>query len=146
MSSRYLSNPGMEHWKAAKRVIRYLKRTKDYILIYKRSDQLEIIGYSDSNFVGCQDSRKSTSGYIYLLVGGAISWKSAKQTLIVSSTMAVEFIAYYEAYNHGIWLRIHLLRDYHLRPFMSTPLIWVLYLFRMYCFSGSLYFRSLSVV
>ena len=53
MLGRYLSNPGMEHWKAAKRVLRYLKRTKDYMLMYRRSDQLEIIGYTDSNFTGC---------------------------------------------------------------------------------------------
>ena len=105
MLGRYLSNPGMDHWKAAKRVMRYLQRTKDYMLTYRRSDQLEIIGYSDSDFVGCQDSRRSTSGYVYLLAGGAISWKSCKQTLIASSTMAAEFIACYEASNHGIWLR-----------------------------------------
>ena len=66
---------------------------------------MEIIGYSDSDFAGCQDSRRSTSGYVYLLGGGAISWKSAKQTLITSSTMAAEFVACYEASNHGIWLR-----------------------------------------
>ncbi|XP_052210381.1 secreted RxLR effector protein 161-like [Diospyros lotus] len=105
MLGRYLNNPGMDHWKAAKQVMRYLQRTKDYMLTYRRSDQLEIIGYSDSDFAGCQDSRSSTSGYIYLLAGGAISWRSAKQTLIASSTMEAEFMACYEASNHGIWLR-----------------------------------------
>ncbi|KAL5545114.1 hypothetical protein UlMin_008898 [Ulmus minor] len=89
----------------AKRVMRYLQRTKEYMLTYRRSDQLEIIGYSDSDFAGCQDSRRSTSGYIYLLAGGAISWRSAKQTLITSSTMDAEFVACYGASNHGIWLR-----------------------------------------
>ena len=64
MLGRYLSNPGMDHWKATKRVMRYLKRTKDYMLTYSRSDQLEIIGYSDSDFAGCQDNRRSTSGNI----------------------------------------------------------------------------------
>ena len=105
MLGRYLSNPGMDHWVAAKRVMRYLKRTKDYMLTYHKSDQLEIIGYSDSDYAGCQDSRRSTSGYIFLLAGGAISWKSAKQTLITSSTMEAEFVACYEASNQGIWLR-----------------------------------------
>jgi hypothetical protein len=105
MLGRYLSNPGMDHWKAAKKVMRYLKRTKDYMLTYRRSDQLEITGYSDSDFAGCQDSKRSTSGYIYMLAGGAVSWRSAKQTLTASSTMAAEFIACYEASNHGIWLR-----------------------------------------
>ncbi|RVW19330.1 Retrovirus-related Pol polyprotein from transposon TNT 1-94 [Vitis vinifera] len=105
MLGRYLSNPGMYHWRAAKRVMRYLQRTKEYMLTYRRLDQLELIGYSDSDFVGCQDSRRSTLGYIYLLAGGAISWRSAKQTLVTSSTMEAEFVACYEASNQGIWLR-----------------------------------------
>ncbi|XP_059597761.1 secreted RxLR effector protein 161-like [Vitis vinifera] len=105
MLGRYLSNPGIDHWRAAKRVMRYLQRTKEYMLTYRRLDQLELIGYSDSDFAGCQDSRRSTSGYIYLLAGGAISWRSAKQTLVTSSTMEAEFVACYEASNQGIWLR-----------------------------------------
>ena len=103
MLGRYLSNPGMDHWKAAKRVMRYLQRTKHYMLTYKRSDQLEIVGYSDSDFAGCKDSVRSTSGYVYLLAGGAISWKSAKQALIATSTMEAEFIACFEASNHALW-------------------------------------------
>ncbi|RVW88213.1 Retrovirus-related Pol polyprotein from transposon TNT 1-94 [Vitis vinifera] len=102
---RYLSNPGMDIWKKAKRVMRYLQRTKDYTLTYHRSSHLEIVGYLDSDFTGCLDSRRSTSGYIFMLAGGAVSWKSVKQTLIASSTMEAEFIACYETSNHGIWLR-----------------------------------------
>ena len=104
MLGRYMSNPGVDHWKAAKRVMRYLQRTKEYMLTYQRSDILEIIGYSDSDFAGCLDSKRSTSGYIFLLAGGAISWKSAKQTLVATSTMEAKFIACYEASNQGIWL------------------------------------------
>ena len=106
MLGRYLSNPRKDHWIAAKRVMRYLQRTKDYMLTYRKLDQLEIIGYSDSDFAEFRDSMKSTSGYIYLLVGGGvISWKSVKQSIVASSTMETEFIACYEASNHGIWLR-----------------------------------------
>ncbi|RVW36414.1 Retrovirus-related Pol polyprotein from transposon TNT 1-94 [Vitis vinifera] len=57
MLGRYFSNPGMDHWKKAKRVMRYLQRTKDYMLTYSRSSHLEIVGYSDSDFAGCLDSR-----------------------------------------------------------------------------------------
>ncbi|TYG85536.1 hypothetical protein ES288_A13G062900v1 [Gossypium darwinii] len=87
--------------------MRYLQRTKDYMLSYKRSDLLEVIRYFDFDFdfAGCQDSRKCTLGYIYLLAGGVIFWKSVKQTLVASSTMAAEFVACYEASNHGIWLQ-----------------------------------------
>ena len=97
-----MSNSRVTHWKAAKRVIRYLKRTKDFMVTYRRLDSLEIIGYSNSDFPGCQDSKRSTSAYVFMQAGGVISWKSAKQTLIASSTMAEEFIACYEASNHGI--------------------------------------------
>ena len=87
MLGRYLSNSGMDHWKKAKQVMRYLQRTKDYMLTYHRSSHLEIVGYSDSNFAGCLERKRSTSGYIFMLAGGAISWKSVKQTLIAPSTM-----------------------------------------------------------
>ncbi|XP_047331478.1 secreted RxLR effector protein 161-like [Impatiens glandulifera] len=70
---RYLSNPGLDHWEATQRVMRYLKRTRSYMITYRRSDNLEIIGYSDSDFAGCQDSLRSTSDYAFLLAGGAIS-------------------------------------------------------------------------
>ncbi|RDY00868.1 hypothetical protein CR513_15882, partial [Mucuna pruriens] len=100
---RYLSYPGMQHWKAIKRVMRYLRRTKGHMLTYRKFEDLEIIEYSDFDFAGCQDSKRSTSGYIYMLAGGAISWKSVKQTLIAPSTMAVEFVACLEASNQGIW-------------------------------------------
>ncbi|XP_059595813.1 secreted RxLR effector protein 161-like [Vitis vinifera] len=78
MLRRYQSNPGKDHWKAAKKVMRYLQGTKYYKLMYKRTNNLEVVGYSDSDFAGCVDSRKSTSGYIFILAGGAISWKSIK--------------------------------------------------------------------
>ena len=87
MLGRYQSNPGMDHWKAAKKVMRYLRGTKYYMLTFKRYDNLEVIGYTDSDFTGCVDSRKSTFGYVYLLAGATISWKSAKQTIIATSTI-----------------------------------------------------------
>ena len=105
MLGRYQSNPGMDHWKAAKKVMRYLRGTKDFMFTFKRSDNLEVIGYIDLDFVGYVDSRKSTFGYVYMLVGAAISWKSAKQTIIVASTMEAKFVACFEATVHGLWLR-----------------------------------------
>ncbi|RDX90786.1 hypothetical protein CR513_27319, partial [Mucuna pruriens] len=66
------------------------------------SQGLEIIEYFDSDFAGCQDTKCSTSGYIYMMVGEAISWKSVKQTIIALSTITVEFVACLKASNHGI--------------------------------------------
>nr|KYP59048.1 hypothetical protein KK1_014474 [Cajanus cajan] len=59
----------MQHWKAIKHVMCYLKRIEEYMLTYQKSDSLEIIRYSDSNFVRCQDSKRSISGCIFMLVG-----------------------------------------------------------------------------
>ena len=73
MLGRYQSNPRLDHWKAAKKVMRYLQGTKDYMLTFKRFDNLKAVGYSDSDFARCVDSRKSTFGYLFMLVGGAIS-------------------------------------------------------------------------
>lgn len=60
-----LSNSGVDHWKAAINIIWNLQRIKDYILTYQKLDQLEIIGYSNSDFGGCQDNKRSTSGYVF---------------------------------------------------------------------------------
>ncbi|CAN6486780.1 unnamed protein product [Victoria cruziana] len=78
--------------------------TNDHMLVYRKSDNLEIFGYIDSDFAGCQDSRRSTSDYMFILTERAISWKSVKQTLIATSTMAAEYIACYEASNQALWL------------------------------------------
>ena len=84
--------------------MRYLWGTKDYLLTFRRSDNLEVIGYSDLDFAGCIDTRNSTFGYLFLLARGAISWKSAKQTITASSTMEAEFVACFEVMVHGLWL------------------------------------------
>ena len=72
MLGRYQINPGLDHWKAAKKFLRYLQGMKNHMLTYKRSDHLKVIGYSDSDFAGCVDTRKSTFGYLFLLAEGAI--------------------------------------------------------------------------
>ena len=80
----------------------YLKGAKDYMLMYRWADNLETIGYSDADFVGCVDSLKSTSGYIFLFASGAVSWKSTKKTLTATTTLHVEFVSFFEATLQGI--------------------------------------------
>jgi hypothetical protein len=65
------------------------------MLTYRKTESLRIVGYLDSNYAG--GDRKSTSGYVFTLAGGAISWTSCKQTVTTSSTMYAEFVACYEA-------------------------------------------------
>ena len=134
MLGRYQSNPGLDHWKAAKKVLRYLQGTKDYMLMYRRTDNLEVIGYSDSDFAGCDDSRKSTSGYIFMLASGAISWRSAKQSLIATSTMEVEFVSCFEATSHGVWLK-SFISGLRLVDSISKPL-------RIYCDNSAAVFLA----
>ena len=74
-------------------------------MTYRKSESLEIEGYSDADFAGDADDRKSTSGYIFTLAKGAISWKSSKQSVTASSTMYAEFVAYYEASGHVTWFK-----------------------------------------
>jgi hypothetical protein len=76
------------------------------MLTYKKSDAPpEIVGYSDSDFAGWLDIEKSTSGYIFTLTNGAISWKSSKQTITTLSMMYAEFAACYEATGQVEWLK-----------------------------------------
>ena len=72
-------------------------------------NNLKIIGYSDSNFADCVDSRKSTSGYIFMFIDGVVSWRSANQTLIATCTMEVEFVSCFEATSHGVWMKSFIL-------------------------------------
>ena len=101
MVSRYQSNPGREHWTAVKHIIKYLKRTRDYMLVY-HSDELVPIGYRDSDFQSDMDSRKSTSGNVFTLGGGAIVWRSIKQTCVAGSTMETEYVAASEAAKEAV--------------------------------------------
>ena len=67
---RYLSNPGSQHWKATKKVLMYLQGTKDLMLTYQRTNILDVVGFYDADFSSCIDDKKSTMGYIFVMVGG----------------------------------------------------------------------------
>jgi hypothetical protein len=91
--SRFMENLGRTHWEAVKRVLRYVQRTKSYGLLYKRSGNLEVVGFCDSNWGGCLDTRRSTSGYVFLMSGGAISWCSKRQKSTAQSSCEAEYVA-----------------------------------------------------
>jgi hypothetical protein len=78
---------------------------KDLMLMYERSDNLEIVGHSDSDFVGYLDTDRSTSGYVFKLTSEAILWSSSKQNAMTSPTMYAEFVACYEAMGQAMWLK-----------------------------------------
>ncbi|GLT33023.1 hypothetical protein SLA2020_076460 [Shorea laevis] len=112
--SRYTSKPSHEHWKVIRRVLGYLKKKKELGLVY--SDYPMVLeGYTDASWITSKSDNKSTSGWIFTLGGGAISWASKKQTCITHSTMEFEFIALAVASKEAEWLR-NLLLDIKLWP------------------------------
>jgi hypothetical protein len=109
--SRFVSNPGDDHWQALERVMRYLKGTMSYGIHYTGYPRV-LEGYSDSNWISDADEIKATSGYIFTLGGGAVSWKSCKQTILTRSTMETELTALDTTTVEAEWLR-ELLMDLH---------------------------------
>ena len=121
MVSRFQSNPGLDHWIAVKHILKYLRRTRNYMLVYSGGD-LNPVGYTDSDFQLDRDSRKSTSGSVFTLGGGAIVWRSIKQSSIADSTMEAEYIAACEAAKEAVWLR-KFFTDLEVIPDMDKPLV-----------------------
>ncbi|GJT02487.1 zinc finger, CCHC-type containing protein [Tanacetum coccineum] len=90
--SRYTSNPGTQHWQAIQWVLKYLKKTMDYNLTYTGYPSV-LEGYTDGSWINNIEDNSSTSGWVFLLSRGAISWASKKQTCITALTMESEFVA-----------------------------------------------------
>jgi hypothetical protein len=104
---RHAATPGEEHMQALDRVFRYLKATKDWTLTYQRGapEGLTLTGYSDADWANDLGDRKSTSGYVFKLAGGAISWSSKKQPSVALSSTEAEYIAGAHAAKELVWLR-----------------------------------------
>ena len=90
--SRFMQEPRELHWRCVKRLLRYIKTTKDYCLIYtkNKTSKYELVGYSDADYAGSIDDRKSTSGYVFKLNNCIITWNSAKQKTVSLSTTEAE--------------------------------------------------------
>ena len=102
--SQYLENPQKNHWTAVKRVLRYLQGTSTHGILYDGRLGTSLTGYSDSDYAGCTKTRKSTIGYKFLVAGGAISWKSKKQSLVATSSCEAEYVTSCMASKEAIWL------------------------------------------
>jgi Reverse transcriptase (RNA-dependent DNA polymerase)/Integrase core domain len=101
--ARFISQPTLTHWQAAKGVVRYLTHTKDRGITF-RGSQLELSGFCDADYAGDVDTRKSTSGYVFTLNGGAISWSSKRQPTVAASTTEAEYMSAAVAVKEGLWL------------------------------------------
>jgi len=94
--SQFLNNPSTTHMHPAKGILRYLQGTSTLGITY-RPPPLRLQGYSDANWGGDMDTRRSTTGYIVMLNNGAIAWKSRRQPTVALSTMELEYMALTDA-------------------------------------------------
>eukprot|EP00253_Pinus_taeda_P035816 PITA_35816 len=107
--SNFMSKPGKEHWTTMKQVFRYLRGTSDYGLCYQGrpglDKVLDIHGIVDVDWAGDLDQRRSTSGYVFKLFGGAVSWMHKKQFVVALSTTEAEYMAATHASKEAVWLQ-----------------------------------------
>nr|GEW01280.1 retrotransposon protein, putative, Ty1-copia subclass [Tanacetum cinerariifolium] len=94
------------HWTAVKTILKYLRNTKDMVLVYgaKPEDELKVSCYDDASFQTDRDDTKSQTGYVFVLNGGAVDWKSAKQITTTMSPIEAEYIAATEASIEEVWM------------------------------------------
>lgn len=103
--SRFQSKPGLELWKALKRVFRYIRGTVEYQLVYKKDrSNAPVVGFADADWDRDSD-RKSTTGYVYKVYRNTVVWKSKKQATVALSTTEAEFVSLCEAAIEACWIR-----------------------------------------
>ena len=108
--SSYMSNPSKQHWNGVKRLLRYIKGTLNFGLKFTTSENDdengdELYGYSDANWAGDVDSRRSTSGYVFKVANSTVRWCSKKQASVTKSTTEAEYVALSQATQEAIWMR-----------------------------------------
>ncbi|KGQ02249.1 Retrovirus-related Pol polyprotein from transposon TNT 1-94 [Beauveria bassiana D1-5] len=103
--ARYASNPNQQHMKAVDRIFTYLRKDPGKGIVYSSKHGLQLRGFVDSDFAGCEDSRRSTTGWVFTLAGGPVSWSSQRQKTVATSTMDAEYNAAAEAAKEAVWIR-----------------------------------------
>eukprot|EP00253_Pinus_taeda_P003739 PITA_03739 len=103
--SRFMERPKEAHWQAKKRILRYVKGTKMFGILYTVSECSDLVGHTDSDWAGSVDDRKNTSGYVFHMGSGAISWASKKQSIVALSTTEAEYVAATIAACQAVWMR-----------------------------------------
>ena len=105
---RHMHNPNSEHLEAAKRVLRYIKGTRSLGILYSGSggdNTCWPVAYCDSDYAGDPGTRRSTSGHVFMLAGGAVSWQSRLQNIVTLSSCEAEYAALTEAIREALWIR-----------------------------------------
>jgi hypothetical protein len=102
--SRYAARPTPQHKSAVQRIFRYLRKTVNYVLVF-RGPLAALAGYTDSDWAGDIDTRRSTSGYLFSIGSAVVSWSSKLQSTVALSTCEAEYIGQSNAAKEAIWLR-----------------------------------------
>ncbi|CAL2246955.1 unnamed protein product [Prunus armeniaca] len=119
--ARYMHGPSNKHYGTAKRVLRYVKGTLDYGLMYEKGKKAVLVGYCDSDWGSSIEDNKSTSGYAFSFGSGVFSWASVKQNCVALSTLEAEYVSASKATTQAIWLRF-VLEDFGELQADATPL------------------------
>ena len=93
------------HWQATKGLLRYVASTKEHRIVYGK-DPGTMIGYCDADYAGDLDRKRSITGFVFILKGGAINWLSKRQPTAAAINTKVEYIAAAQAVKEALWLRI----------------------------------------
>ncbi|KAM2426822.1 hypothetical protein ACFXTH_000984 [Malus domestica] len=99
--SRCMQNPKKPYLEAVRRILRYVKSTIDYGLLYKKGEDCKLIGYCNADFAGDHDTRRSTTGYVFRIGYGVVSWCSKRQPTMSLSTTEAEYKAWQLKRMHG---------------------------------------------
>jgi len=102
--SCFSHNPGKPYWNTLKHALAYVKGTIDYGITYRGEVSLNLVGYVDSDYAGCKDSRRSTEGNIFVIVRGPVSWKSKQQETVALLTIESEYIVFTHATAQALWI------------------------------------------
>ncbi|GJU56483.1 retrotransposon protein, putative, ty1-copia subclass [Tanacetum coccineum] len=121
MVSRHQQNPGEGHWTAIKNILKYLRNTKGRFLVYGGEKELRVTGYCNAGWQTDKDDSRSQSGWVFLLNGGAVTWKSSKQDTVADSTCESEYIAACEASKEAIWMK-NFIGDLRVVPTVQDPI------------------------
>uniref|UniRef100_A0A1Y1M571 Integrase catalytic domain-containing protein n=1 Tax=Photinus pyralis TaxID=7054 RepID=A0A1Y1M571_PHOPY len=103
--SRYLERPSPIHVKAVKRIFKYVKGTADMGILYESSNSFDFVGFSDADYAGDNETRRSTSGYVFHTGSGVISWASTRQQSVSTSSTESEYVAACQAIKELLWLK-----------------------------------------
>nr|GEU84073.1 zinc finger, CCHC-type [Tanacetum cinerariifolium] len=107
ITSRFQQNPGEEHWTAVKNILKYLRNTKDMFLVYggNMERELRVSCYTDAGYLTDADDLKSQTGYVFVLNGGVVNWKSTKQSISETSSTDAEYITAFDASKKAVWIQ-----------------------------------------